>query len=68
MHEYNTRHSYTQAIFQKYDQYFLFFAWNIYIDVEEYVLMLRNMREYMVCLFIYFLNFIKTGKIWDYPG
>jgi hypothetical protein len=32
-----------------------------------YVLMLRNMRGYMVCLFI-FSDFINTGKIRDYPS
>src|SRR6185503_9352180 len=30
---------------------------------EIYVLMLRNMRGYMVCLFIFFLDFINTEKI-----
>ena len=33
---------------------------------EIYVLMLRNMRGYMVCLFIFFPDFINTGKIRDY--
>ena len=33
----------------------------IYIDVEEHVLMLTNMRGYMVCLFIFFPDFIDTG-------
>ena len=35
---------------------------------EIYVLMLRNMRGYMVCLFIFFLDFINTEKIRNYPG
>jgi len=35
---------------------------------EIYLLMLRNMRGYMVHLFIFFPNFRDTGKIRDYPG
>ena len=38
------------------------------LNCEIYVLMLRNMREYMVCLFIFSPNFINMEKIRNYSG
>ena len=45
---------------KKYDQCFLFPTWSTCTSVEEYVLMLRNMRGYIVCL-SFFFEFYKYG-------